>query len=111
MIIVVLLLAGISGCRLKDVRVVTLKIPDIKNKESLEIVDSALKKLPDFYGIMKIESMNYETSEITIRYDSMRVAVRNIENAITQAGFNTETYPADADAIKKLPATCHVERN
>ena len=100
-----------AGCRMKDVRVVTLKTSGIQNEESLKVVEAALKKLPDDYGIMNVESMNYETGEITVRYDSMRVAVCNIEDAISQVGFDTERFSANPDAAKKRSEAYRVKRN
>lgn len=107
-----LLFLGIAfsaGCRRTDVRVVEVATPGVRCERCADKVMRALKALP---GIDPGESEVDLSQGVTrVRYDSMQLALKNIEFAITGAGFDANTYPADAEARAALPPECreHVD--
>lgn len=102
-----LLLAAMifSGCRVRDVKTVTLVAPEVRNAACSNVVAKALYALPGS-KYLEIESVDYATGAITLRYDSMKVGTKNLEDAIAQAGFAAGPFPANPEAVAKLPAGC-----
>ncbi len=109
------LAAAAAGCRVRDVRTATIRVPALRNAACSNEIAKALSRLPDSRFTsdrddpemsLKIEKIDYATGDLTVRYDSMKVGVRNLEDAIARAGFDTPTFPADAAAREKLPAAC-----
>jgi hypothetical protein len=43
---------------------------------------------------------------VRVRYDSIKLSIKNIEFAIAEAGFRANEVPADAKAAAALPAEC-----
>ena len=119
-ILPVLFLAALaaSGCRVRDVRTATVRVPGLRNAACSNEIAKALARLPDSRYTsdrdnpemsLKNEKIDYETGDLTVRYDSMKVGVRNLEDAIARAGFDTPTFPADEAARAKLPPECRGE--
>ena len=46
------------------------------------------------------------TRTVRVRYDSLKLSVKNLEFAIAKVGFAANEIPADPGAVKKLPAEC-----
>ncbi len=95
----------LSGCRVSDTKVATLVAPDVRNAACSNVVASALMSLPGG-DILKIESIDFATGSIVVRYDSMKVGTKNMEDAIAQAGFAAGPFPANKEAAAKLPPEC-----
>ncbi len=98
----------LSGCRVSDTKVATLVAPDVRNAACSNVVAAALDKLPG-NDILKIESIDYATGTIVVRYDSMKVGTKNLEDTIAQAGFAAGPFPANKEAAAKLPPECSVQ--
>ena len=107
-----------AGCRVRDVRTTTIRVPGLRNEACSNRIAKALARLPDSRYTndrdntemcLRIEKVDYATGDLTVRYDSMKVGVRNLEDAIARAGFDTPTFPADAAAREKLPPECRAE--
>jgi Copper chaperone len=94
-----------AGCRVKDVKTAEISAPAVRNAACESIVDAALKKLPG-KEFLAIKSLDYSTGKIVVQYDSMKVGVRNLEEAIASAGFAAGPFPADKAAEAKLPPEC-----
>ena len=116
--IVLLAALAASGCRVRDVRTATVRVPGLRNEACSNEIAKALARLPDSRFTsdrnnpemsLRIEKIDYATGDLTVRYDSMKVGVRNLEDAIARAGFDTPTFPADEAARAKLPAECRGE--
>jgi copper chaperone CopZ len=52
------------------------------------------------------DSVKCVAGSVTVTYDSMRTAVRNLEFAVAEAGFDAGPIPADPKARDALPAEC-----
>lgn len=99
-----LCLALFAGCRLSDERVTVIKTPGVRNENCAKIVSKALEPLR---GIKSEElSFDYNAGTVTVRYDSMQLARKNIELAIAGAGFAANEIPADQKAQAALPPEC-----
>ena len=94
-----------AGCRVKDVRTAEITAPAVRNDACASIVETALKKLPGS-EFLAIESVDYATGKIVVKYDSMKIGTKNLEFAIASAGFAAGPYPANKDAESKLPPEC-----
>ena len=111
-------LAAAGGCRVRDVRTATIRVAGLRNEACSNEIARALARLPDSRYTndrnnaemcLRIEKVDYATGDLTVRYDSMKVGVRNLEDAIARAGFDTPSFPADAAAREKLPPECRAE--
>ena len=92
------------SCRQHDIRTVIIRVPEIKNKTCEEIVRKALLKT---YGIQKNGiQIDAEKRTVTVTYESLHTAIKNIEFAIAEAGFNANEVPANLEAVRKLPPEC-----
>lgn len=94
-----------SGCRVRHVKTATVMAPEVRNAACSNVVAKALHALPGSESL-RIESIDYTTGAITLRYDSMKVGTKNLEDAIAQAGFAAGPFPANPEAVAKLPAEC-----
>ena len=87
---------AVAGCRVSDVREMTVNVPGMVEASDVEKVRAALAPLG---GIDK-EKTVYDAAArtVTVRYDSMVIAHKNIEIAIAEAGYDANKIPA----IKKV---------
>lgn len=83
----------LTGCRQRDEREMTVKLPGVSTDADRAAVRGALRP---FGGVVH-DSLVFDEAAHTLRlrYDSMQVAHKNIEIAIAEAGF-------DANEIKAL---------
>lgn len=89
-----LALAGVlvAGCRVSDVREMTVKVPAMASEEDAQRVRAALAPLN---GVDKEKTAyNVQGRTVTVRYDSMVIAHKNIEIAIAEAGYDANGIPA-----------------
>ena len=89
---------SLSGCRVSDVREMTVKVPAMASEEDAQRIRKALAPLN---GVNK-ELAVFDTKEhqITLTYDSMMIAHKNIEIAIAEAGYEANGIPAIRAATK-----------
>lgn len=101
-----------AGCRREDIRDVTLKTPGVFNAACAERVIKGVGMLP---GVVPEKILvDVEDRTVTVTYDSMIVAHKNIEMAIIDAGFDagidigdeTRILPANPNAATNLPPEC-----
>ena len=102
------LLAG--GCRTQDIRTVVIGVPGMRCAECAKRVEAALAAMGN-EGV-KADKLAFDTAAgtVTVTYDSMLVAIKNLEFAIAAAGYavTAKPYPLPADptAAAALPAPC-----
>jgi copper chaperone CopZ len=88
----------VSGCRETDVRTMTVKIPAMTSEEDVQRVRKALAPLN---GVNKaLVVFDEKEHKITLTYDSMVVAEKNIEIAIAEAGYDANGILAIRAAAK-----------
>jgi len=91
-----------ASCREVDIRKVVVKAPGLKNAACAKIIQDAFMKQP---GIVSIQP-DFQKREITVTYNSMVIAIKNIEFTIAEAGFDANDEKARTNAVAALPAEC-----
>lgn len=93
-----------GGCRRTDYRTVIIQTPSVVNEACALRVTEQLKRL---HGI-KFDSVSFDFEDGTLKldYNSMVLARKNIEMAITAAGFDANELKADPQAAGNLPPEC-----
>ncbi|MEI6972213.1 MAG: hypothetical protein WCL44_11950 [bacterium] len=101
----------LGACRRDDYRTHKISVPGLKNERCTEIIQEALVRYAQqssMDGSIKLDTVRYNTRErwVVIQYDSMKVALKNLEHTIAAAGFAANDIPADSNAVAKLPPEC-----
>lgn len=91
------------SCRQHDYRTVKVKVPQMHNQACAEVVQKALHGRA---GEIEVKEINLEDRTVTVSYDSMVTALKNIEFFIADAGFQAGSIPANESARQNLPASC-----
>lgn len=130
----------LMGCRLKDVRTVTLSVADARCAECAKVLIRALAGIGEVdpnatitvreedhraFASWKPHAKNntaavsavvvrYDKGEVDVTYDSLKLAIKNLEFAIAEAGYEVQTQPctiaADSAARAALPEACRAHR-
>ena len=88
-----------AGCRRTDVRDFEISIPAL----TAEAEPAIRQSLSKFGGVEK-DSLKFDVQakKLTLRYDSMQLAKKNIEMAIAKAGFEANSVtPQSVGSQKK----------
>jgi len=99
---IMLLIICLTGCRKQDMRTVIVAVPNLKNPACAQIIQDAFMRQP---GIKAIHP-DFQQHTLTVIYDSMVIARKNIEYTIAGAGFDANDIPAQSNAAAALPAAC-----
>ena len=90
----VLLLVSLSfcGCRIEDKRELVIDVPQMKTEQDVARIRSSLLSLN---GVdLKTAVFDHQNHKVTVSFDSMVVAHKNIEIAIAEAGFDANGIAA-----------------
>jgi periplasmic mercuric ion binding protein len=90
------------SCRRDDIRTRTISIPQMKNERCVQLVTNALNQCEGLFPDKTVVG----AGSVTVTYDSMRTAMKNLEHAIAKAGFDANDIPADPQARAALPGAC-----
>ncbi len=83
-----------SGCRQQDLRTVKVTLAGVSGAEDVQSVSNAVAKLDGVFD----ETIAFSgTASMSVKYDSMKLARKNIEYAIATAGFGANEIPAKRD--------------
>jgi hypothetical protein len=97
------MLACCGGCRQHDYRTLEIDVPGLKNAQCEQLMRRALARK----GIVREQLLfDHDAKRVTVGYDSLFMADKNIEFFIAKVGFAANDVPADAVAAAKLPAAC-----
>lgn len=101
--VVSLLMAGVS-CRQHDFRTIVIEVPEMRNQACVKAIVKTLGTSPG----LRENSVNFDVinRQITVTYDSLLTADKNIEFLIAKAGFAANGIPADKKAQAALPEEC-----
>ncbi len=99
---VVFAVAMVVGCRVKDIKTFTIKVPGMTNQACAKIITDAFMKQP---GLEEVK-VDPATQTVFIKYNSMVIAKKNLEYTITAAGFDANDEKADPKAREALPPEC-----
>lgn len=100
-----LLIGILSACRQHDLRIVSVKVPGLRGEPCARLIAAAVMNQP---GVREARP-DIQTRTVTVTYDSMVIALKNIEYTIARAGFDANSIRADAEAAARLPPECRPE--
>jgi len=88
-----------SGCRVSDVREMTVNVPNMTSDEDIQRIRKALAPLN---GVNKEQAVfDLQSKKLVLTYDSMVIAQKNIEIAIAEAGYDANKIAAIKGASSK----------
>jgi len=90
------------GCFRQVIRDVMVEVPNLGSPECFRIIQEALRPLD---GVQSATA-DFASSTVTVRYNSEKLAIRNIEFVIAGAGFAANDLPPSEQAKANLPAEC-----
>lgn len=118
--LLLLLTVFVAGsCRKADIRTVVIQVPGMKNEACAKRVSNAAasevaagpradanSKRVQAALLSGSVKADLATRTVTVRYDSLRMSLKNLEFAIAKAGFDANNTPARPSAVEALPAEC-----
>ena len=94
----------LCGCRRTDVRDFEIKVPELTQKNASAVVNS-LMAYEGVTDVAKREKntivVDTEARVVKVRYDSMKVAKKNLEMAIALAGFEANGVTPESVGAKR----------
>ncbi len=97
-----LLLATLGACRRTDIRTVVLRTPGVTNAACAKIVQDTLARHRGVIGVRP----DFQQGRVTVTYNSMILARKNLEFAVAGAGFDADNTLASSNAVAALPPEC-----
>jgi copper chaperone CopZ len=92
----------VAGCFRQDVKTIVVNVPAMKSPECSKIIQDAMLKVE---GIEQV-TPDVTAHTVTVRFNSTRVAIKNIEFVIATAGFDANSTMAPPETKAALPAGC-----
>lgn len=94
-----LVLAGLAalalaGCFRNERTVLRLEIPAMQTEEDAAKIVRALDGLS---GAVVVDQVDLEGHVMVVTYDNVRLGKRNVETAVSHAGFAVNDWPAAED--------------
>lgn len=91
-----------AGCRRQDVRTIVIDVPGMENETHASMVIHAMRTIP---GVdTNSVRVDFSRHTVTVRYESLVASLKNIEMAISDAGFAANDVPANPAAAARLAA-------
>lgn len=94
----VLLLAALPvlllGCRQKDIRATVVRVPQATEASVQDDIRKALRAID---GI-DVDGAAFTNGLLYVKYDSMKLGLRNIEHAIKDAGYDANDFKGEKTA-------------
>ena len=91
-----------AGCFRQDIKTIVVNVPGMKSPECSKIIQDATAKVD---GIVEV-TPDVTAHTVTVRFDSTRLAIKNIEFVIATAGFDANSTVAPPETKAALPAGC-----
>ncbi len=104
LLLVLVAVAALAGCRREDVRAFTVEIPGLTRENRQKVVDAfTIRKAgmpPRVYEGIQMDSFafDFEKKTLTMRYDSMKIAHTNIRMLIQEAGIEV-SFPSNTTGV------------
>ena len=99
--------AALCGCRRTDVRDFEISVPAL-TRENASKVAGALMQYEGVRDVAKIQKNTIVFDEgahlVKVKYDSMKVAKKNLERAIALAGFEANGVTPESVGAKRADA-------
>jgi copper chaperone CopZ len=84
-----------DGCRKRDIRRVVIQVPAMRSAAEASKVTDALNRFQP--AVQRVET-DLEQGRVIVVYDSMVLAIKNLEYAIAQAGLDANEIKAATPA-------------
>ena len=97
-----LVLSLLGACRQSDMRTLIVRVPQVTSAACESRVRQALLPLKGIESLV----FDHAAGTLTLRYESMILAHKNIEHAIIAAGFDANELTATDEARRALPPEC-----
>lgn len=104
-VVAVSMLVMSVSCRRTDVRTVLVSVPEMRNRACAEVIVKALSSSMGVKGGSDIK-VDLVARTVSVQYESLLTARKNVEYTIAEAGFTANSIPANADAASKLSDEC-----
>lgn len=98
----ILLTSLATGCFRNDTRVGTFHVPALQSQECLNYLSGKLRGVE---GVMDVQA-DFSTQTVTVTFNGLKAALKNIEFVIAGAGFDVNDTPASTSAKATMPAPC-----
>lgn len=98
-IFILLAMLCASACFRQDIKTFTVETPQMKNRDCAEIIANAVRSID---GVRKVETHMPDRS-VEVTYNSLKLAEKNVEIAISRAGFDANSILAKPKSRKRLP--------
>lgn len=94
----------LMGCFRKEILTVEIAVPQMRSEECAQHVANALRRLEA--EALRDVQLDIERRVVRITYDSTRLGLKNLEYALTTAGFNANDEEAEPALRQALPEGC-----
>lgn len=85
---------ALAGCFRNERTELRLEIPAMQTEADVQKIRQALDGLS---GGVTVDRVDLEGHAIDVTYDNVRLGKRNVETAVSHAGFAVNDWPAAAD--------------
>ena len=103
LMLVVLATCGLS-CRQRDMRTTLVHVPEMKNQACVDHIRAAVSRASGKRAELTAFDLQGRTVEVS--YQSLMLAMKNVEFYIVEAGFSANGVPASPKAAAALPPAC-----
>jgi len=95
---------ALAGCFRNDLRTEEFHVPKLSGPECLNYLTSRLRGVD---GVTDVQG-DFSTKKLTVSFNGLKLAIKNIEIYIADAGFDVNERPGDekARAASGFPASC-----
>lgn len=91
-----------TSCFRNDTRFGEYQVPKMTSQECLNVLSGKLKGIE---GVEDVQA-DFSTGKVTVRFNGLKVALKNIEFVIAGAGFDVNDTPGNPTARAELPVSC-----
>lgn len=79
------------GCRQRDIREATIKVPQATNAVAQAAIRAAIGAID---GVDAANAV-FEGGKVRVEYDSMKLGLKNLEHAIKDAGYDANEFKGE----------------
>jgi len=98
-----ILMASINvGCFRNDTRIGTFHVPQLQSGECFTYLSGKLRGVE---GVMDVQA-DFNTQTVTVTFNGLKAALKNIEFVIAGSGFDVNDTPASTSAKATMPVPC-----
>jgi copper chaperone CopZ len=95
-------LTATTGCFRNDRRTGQFDVPRLQTQECLTYLTSRLRAAE---GVEQVDA-DFATGKVMVTFNGLKLALKNIEIIIADAGFDVNERPANEVARASMPAPC-----